>query len=43
LHQQFQALWRAADGGILRVKFPIIADATELETSRNLLDQKFAR
>ena len=43
LRQQLRALRRAAAGQDLMVKFPMIAEISELERARDLLDRELAR
>jgi len=43
LRQQLRALWRAAAGYELYVKFPMIAEIPELEAARALLDREAER
>jgi phosphotransferase system enzyme I (PtsP) len=43
LRQQIRALIRAADGRGLRIMFPMVADASEIDPLRRLLDMEIAR
>src|SRR4029077_10607829 len=43
LRQQLRALIRAAAGRTLRVMFPMIADVTELDAARAILDLELDR
>ncbi len=43
LRQQLRALLRAAQGGELRIMFPMISDVAEFESARALLDREIQR